>query len=128
MSLKTLRKWLIFVAVLIGIFLGVWASLEFILTLEEMQKYSIVFKFWRGIQRGSAFACILLACVWALILLFSIVVAILDKKPQSRRSASTRRNSRQRHSRRRQQVRQSHSKSQVFYLSPDDLKGIDDED
>ena len=128
MSLKTLRKWLIFVAVLIGIFLGVWASLEFILTLEEMQKYSIVFKFWRGIQRGSAFACILLACVWTLILLFSIVVAILDKKPQSRRSVNTRRNSRQRHSRQRRQTQQSHSKSQVFYLSPEDLKGIDDED
>jgi len=84
MSLKTLNKWLVFIVVLFGVFFGVWASLEFILTFEEMQKYTIVFKFWRGVQRGSVFICALLAFVWFVTFFYSFIVAVRDIEPTRR--------------------------------------------
>ena len=84
MSLKTLNKWLIFIAVLFGVFFGVWVSLEFILTFEEMQKYTIIFKFWRGVQRGSVFICALLAFVWFVAFIYSFIVAVRDVEPTRR--------------------------------------------
>lgn len=84
MSLKTLNKWLVFIAVLFGIFFGVWVSLEFILALEEMREYSIIFKFWSGIQRGSVFICALLAFVWFFTFFYSFIVAIRDVEPTRR--------------------------------------------
>lgn len=84
MSLKTLNKWLILIAVLFGVFFGVWVSLEFILTFEEMQKYTIIFKFWRGVQRGSVFICALLAFVWFVAFIYSFIVAVRDVEPTRR--------------------------------------------
>ena len=78
MSLKTLRKWLIAITVLISITLSTKLFLDFVITMEEIKYYTIIFRFWRGIRDACAFCTFLLAGIWLFIVLYSLFVAIAE--------------------------------------------------
>ena len=78
MSLKTLKKWLAVISILLIITLSAKLSLDFIITMEEMRYYAIVFRFWRGIRDGCAFCTFLLAGIWIFIVFYSFFLAIAE--------------------------------------------------
>ena len=80
MRVKTLLKWLIVLAIVIGISLGGWLSLDFILTLDKVNEYPIISRFWYGVREGCVFITITLAFVWVFVLIFAIIKAIVGEK------------------------------------------------
>lgn len=79
---------MIFISIILSICLSAWICLHFVLTLEEMNKYQIVYKFWYGVKDASAFCTILLAALWLFVLFFSIFRAIVDSF-EERKSSNT---------------------------------------
>ena len=76
MSLKTIRIWIIGLSAVIGITLAGWIILHFVLQIDSMNEYPLISRFWYGVEDACAFTTILLACVFGMVVIYGIFVAV----------------------------------------------------
>jgi Ni,Fe-hydrogenase I cytochrome b subunit len=86
-----LRKYFWAITIFLGISLGIWISLVFILQMEEMNRYAVVYNFWYGVYLASRFISITLAACLVILFFMRIFVAVYDeikRDKQTKASAS----------------------------------------
>ena len=80
-SLKLLKKFFWVVSVVLAIALGAWISLDFITEMEELQGNALILRYWVGIYRASRLLSVLLAGLWAILVVLQVVVSIREDYP-----------------------------------------------